>query len=194
MDEIFALLDDLEAQVNEGKKVPLTNNQYVINRDLMIQTIQLVRDNLPDAVLHANHILQEEARIKDDANNQYENILSEAETKARALTVDTKQRVDTLMTDAQDQADALYEDAQRQAQDLVANAERKAADLVSQTSIMVEADREANRILTEARAEAQRDRLSTLDHCDQMLRRAEDLAIDIANKLREERMSFDSDR
>lgn len=193
MDRVFAMIEDLEAMIEEGKRVPLTN-QFVINRDAVLATIQELRDSLPDALIHANQVLEREAQINEEANHQYENILAEAEAKARAMTLDSKQRAEMLVGDAQDHADRLYEDAQRQANEMLAGADRKAQELVSQTSIMVEADREANRILTEARAEAQRDRLATLDHCDQLLKRAEDTAIDIANKLREERMNFDSGR
>lgn len=192
MDRVFAMLDDLMALVNEGKRVLLTS-QFAINREAVIEAIQQIRDHLPDAVVHANQILQREAQIREEAEAHYENILAEAEARARALTLDSSQRAEQLLGDAQNQADQLYEDAQRQAGELVSNAERKAKDMVSQTSIMVEADREANRILTEARAEAQRDRLATLDHCDTLLKRAEDTAVDIANKLREERMRFDRD-
>ncbi|MDL2318007.1 hypothetical protein LJC74_02770 [Eubacteriales bacterium OttesenSCG-928-A19] len=193
MDRVYAMLDNLEDLVNEGKRFPLTN-QFVINREAVIAAIQEIRDHLPDAVVQANQILEQESQIREDANYQYETIVADAEDRARALNLDSQQMADDLMNDAQNQADQLYASAQREASDMVSSAQRKAQELISQTSIMVEADREANRILTEARAEAQRDRLATLDHCDALLKRAEDMAIDVANKLRDERMSFDHDR
>lgn len=204
MEQINAMLDDLETQVNEGKKVPLTN-QYVINRENVLAMIQQIRDSLPEAIVVANRMLEKQDAMMESANNQYNNKIAEAESKARSLGLDSKQRAEKLVNDAQQHADELYTDAQRQAHDLVANAQRQAEDmvsnadrkakeLVSQTKIMVDADREATRILTEARAEAQRDRLAAFDHCDDLLKRAEDAAISAANELRDARMSFDKER
>lgn len=191
--DVYALLDDLEIQINEGKKVPLTN-QYVINRDSVLAAISAIRDNMPEAVKDANRIMEKKNQIKEEANNQYNNTIAEAEAKARALTLESKQRAEKTMTDAQNQADQLYADAERQANELVISAERKAKDLVAQTNIMIEADKEATRILTEARAEAQRDRMAAYDQCDELLKHAEDTAIAVANELRDARMSFDRER
>ena len=193
MEELFAMLDDLEVQISEGTRVPLTN-QYVINRDSMLATIVAIRDSLPEAMHKANGILEREAQLKEDANNRFNNTIAEAESKARAMILENKQRADKMVNDAQLQSSQLYEDAKRKADDLVISAERRAQELVSQTAIMTEADREASRILSDARAEGQRDRMAALDICDKLLKHVEDIAIDVANKLRDERMNFDRDR
>lgn len=193
MEEMLAILDDLANQIKDGKKVPLTN-QYVINRDLALSTIQAIQDSMPEAVQRAQGILQREQQLNEDANNRFHNAIAEAEAKSRAMTLEAKQRAEKMVNDAQIQASQLYEDAKRKADELVMGAERRAQELVSQTAIMTEADREASRILSDARAEAQRDRMAALDICDKLLKHVEDIAIDVANKLRDERMNFDRDR
>lgn len=193
MDNIYALLEDLDALLNEGRKVPLTN-QYVINRETAIGLVQRIRENLPEEIKEANSLLERKEQLKEEANNEYHNTIAEAESKARALTLDTKQRADKLLSDAQAQSQQTLEDAQSKAGDTISNAERKAAELVANTSIMLEAERESTRIIAEARTEAQRDRLAALDICEEMLKHVEDVAIDVANKLRDERMNFDRDR
>lgn len=193
MEKVYGLLDDLETQVNEGKKVPLTN-QYVINREAMIAAIQSVRDNLPTEMQEARRILEQGSQRLEEANNRYHNKIAEGESKSRAMLLESKQRAEKEINDAQAQAESILADAQRRANDIKVNAEREAAERVSNTTIMVEADREATRIRTEARAEAQRDRMAALDLCDELLRRAEDAAINAANELRDARLSFDRDR
>ena len=45
---VDAVLDNIDAMVNAGKRLPLTN-QYVVNRDVMMAAIQDLRDKLPRA-------------------------------------------------------------------------------------------------------------------------------------------------
>lgn len=194
MEMLHGMLDDLEYQIMDGKKVPLTNNQYMVNRDALLAAIQSIRDNLPNAVTQANRIVEKEAQIMEEANNLYQNIIAEAEAKARARGLESKQQADELMMDAQHQADDLYEGAKRQADEIIESAQRKARELVAESAIMVEANQQANDLMTEARREAQRERMNALDHCDEMLRRAEDAAIASANELREARMNFEQER
>lgn len=190
---VIAKLDELVLHINDGKRVPLTS-QYVVNRDIVMALIQEIRDNLPDSVLYANQLLEKEAEIKEKANSMYKNTLAEAESKARAMALEAKQRADKVMVDIQMQADQLYADAQRQADEIIARAEMRKMELVSESSVLEEADRKATRMLADARSEAQRDRLAALDHCEVMLKRAEDAAIAVANELRDARMGLDDGR
>lgn len=192
-EQLNKMLDDLEMQISEGKKVPLTN-QYVINRETVIAAIQDIRDSLPDAVQEASRILADQHRMKEESGKLYEETLSEANSKARSVLLESKQRADKTMHEAQNAADALYLDAERQAKELVAGAEQRARELVSQTKIMADADKEATRILADARAEGDRDLMAIHDHCEKLLRQAEDTAIAVANELREVRINIGRDR
>lgn len=201
---LYDMLDDLERLINEGKKVPLTN-QYVINRDNAVEMIQRIRDSLPEAVVQADQVLAQEAQIISEANSHFGNIIAEAESKARALSLDSKQRAEKIINDAQDDADHTMSDAQQQANQMIADAKRRAEEMVSKSTIMAEADREATRLLTEAdreasritqeaRTQSQRDRETALGICENMLKDIEDTAIDIANQVRAQRMNFERER
>lgn len=204
LDQFLNALEALEILISEGKKVPLTN-QFVINRDSAMAAIQAIRDNIDGAVAQANNLLVDEARIREDADNEYNSIIAEAEARARKIGIDSKQQAEKLMADAQtqadqmynevkDQADQMYADAQRQAAGLVAKAEADAAQMVAESAILAEADREATRLKNDARAEAQRVQLKAAETCDKMYKHAEDFVIDIANKLRNERSKFERNR
>ena len=56
---------------------------------------------------------------------------------------------------------------------------------------MTRAEQQANEILANARSEAQRMRMMAMDHCRELLKQAEDSAIQVANELREARLQFD---
>lgn len=190
---VDAVLDNIDAMVNAGKRLPLTN-QYVVNRDVMMAAIQDLRDKLPRAVEQAVALLAKEEEIRERANNDYNNTMAEAESKARAMGLESKQRADKILTDAQNQADQMYDDAQRQTQAMIEDAHRKADELVADSAILREADKEATQLRNETRAENQRDRLAALNHCEELLRRAEDAAIKVANELRDIRMGYDEER
>lgn len=197
-------LEELEMLLLDAKKVPLTS-QIMINRDAAMVAIQGLRDNIEDAVAEANNLLVDEARIRQDAEHQFNNRIAEANAKAKAVDIEARQTAEGIKTAAQNdadqyynnvkkQADDLYADAQRQAKAIKDKAEREAQQMVAESTIMAEADREATRITNDAHAEAQRELLAAVENCDKMLKRAEDTAIDIANRLRNERMKYDRNR
>lgn len=216
MDTLYTLLDDLEIHVNDAKKVPFVAGQYMVSRDWVLKTLTDIRDHLPEAVKDAHRVLAGKAQLQEEAQQNADAILAEAEGKADALLTDSQQRANKLLDDTQLDADQLYGDAERQAAELVAKAEKEAntriADAerdakarVAETVIMAEAERESSRLLTEAereaarliseaRTEAKRDKAAALEHCDELLKHAEDTAISIANELRNARMRYDRER
>lgn len=191
--DIFALIADLEGQIENGKKVPFTN-QYVIDRDAVMAQVQHVRDALPEALKEASHIIKQETRILQDARKHADNIVAEADAKARTLRMESEQRAEALSTSSRQQADELIENAKSKAAGILSSAEHKAEELVAQTSITLRAEQQANDMLTTARGEAQRTRMAVFDHCTELLKRAEDAAIDVANELRDARLQIDNER
>lgn len=191
--DVYAMLADLEQQIDNGKKVPFTN-QYVIDRDGALSLLQIIRDNLPEAIKDANRITKQESRIMQDAKKHYDNLVAEAEAKAKTLRMESEQRAELLTTNARQQADELVAEAQRQAQDTLDMAERKAEEMVANDAITIRAEQQANEIMTNARGEANRTMMATLDHCSDMLRRSEDICIEVANDLRDARIQLDQER
>lgn len=192
-DLLYDMLQELEFLIGEGKKVPLSS-QYMISREPLLALIQEIRENVPDAIERAHTILEKEEQIKEDANSMYQSMVGEAESKARGLELKAKQRAERIINDAQNKAEQIYDDAERKAADIVANAQRKGEELVADHTVLAQAEREAEKLRSDARNDAQREKLSVLNQCETLLRRAEDAAISVANELRDARMSFDNDR
>jgi len=191
--DIYAMIADLEGQIENGKKVPFTN-QYVIDRETTMMLVQTIRDTLPEALKEANHVIRQETRILQDARRHSDNIVAEADAKARMLRMESEQRAEALANTTRQQSDEVIQKAEQKAQSIVESAERRAEELVAQTSITIRAEQQANELLTTARGEAQRTRMAVYDHCTDLLKRAEDAVIDVANELRDARLQLDNER
>ena|GEM_PF-2020733 len=192
--DIYALIADLEVQIENGKKVPFTTNQYVIDREAAMMLLQTIRDALPEALKEANHVIRQETRILQDARRHSDNIIAESDAKARMLRMESEQRAESVANTARQQADETVQKAEQKAQSIVESAERRAEELVSQTSITVRAEQQANDLLTTARGEAQRTRMAVYDHCADLLKSVEDSVIGVANELRDSRLQLDNER
>ena len=191
--DMFTLIAEMEAHLENCKKVPFTN-QYMVDRDALIALAQQMRDVMPEAIKEANRVLKQESRIMQDAKKHYDNLVAEAEAKAKSLRMESQQRAEALATSSRQQADELLAESHRRADEMLNAAERKAEKLVSQTAVMTRAEQQANEMLANARGEAQRLRMMALDHCTEMFKRAEDEAITVANELRDARMQLDQER
>lgn len=191
--DVFALIADLEGQIESGKKVPFTN-QYVVDRDALMTLVQAIRDSLPEAIKEGNNVVRQQNRIVQDAKRHADNLIADADAKARMLRLESEQRADALSAQARQQAEDMMANAKAQSESILDAAERKAEELVEQTSIHIRAEQQAGEILTNARGEAQRTRLAVFDHCIDLLKRAEDSAIDVANELRDARLQMDNER
>lgn len=191
--DIFSLIAELEGQIESGKKVPFTS-QYVIDRDAALMLVQMIRDELPDAIKSANQIIKQEAHILNEAKKYAENLIAEADAKARNMRMESEQRAEALNNSSRQQADEIVENAKHQAASMQDAAKRKSDELVAQTSIVTRAEKQSSEIIAAARVEAQRNRLAVMDHCGDLLKRVEDICIEVANELRNSRMQIDQDR
>lgn len=191
--DMFTLIAEMEAHLKTAKRYRLpTSTWSTATRSSPLR--QQMRDVMPEAIKEANRILKQESRIMQDAKKHYDNLVAEAEAKAKSLRMESQQRAEALATSSRQQADELLAESHRRADEMLNAAERKAEELVSQTAVMTRAEQQANEMLANARGEAQRLRMMALDHCTEMFKRAEDEAITVANELRDARMQLDQER
>ncbi|MCL1964598.1 MAG: hypothetical protein FWF69_06020 [Firmicutes bacterium] len=191
--DLYELIAELEGKLEGSKKVLFTN-QYSVDRDELLGLVQMIRDELPDAIKEASRVLKQEARILQDAKKHADNVLAEAEAKARTIRMESEQRATLLTTTSKEEAKDMVEEAKRQAEAIVDNAEHKAEELVAQTHITIRAEQQANEIITNARGEANRTHMAALDHVEDLLKRAENMVINVANDLRDARLQLDQER
>ncbi|MDR0897871.1 MAG: hypothetical protein LBN04_08445 [Oscillospiraceae bacterium] len=190
---VHALLSDLQAMVETAKKVPFTN-QRILEKDAVMNLVQRIRDGLPAAISEANRVLKQEARIIQDAKTSYNNSMAEAEAKARALRRESEQRAALLTSESQEKANELVSNAERRANEMLNDAEQKADAMMRQEAVYLRAQQQGESILTAAQMESDRIRESAITHCMEMLKRAEDQAIAVANELRAACQQIDQNR
>ena len=191
--DIFSLIAELEDQVENGRRLPFTS-QYIIDHEAALTLIHAIRDRLPEAIKEANQIIMQENRILNDAKKYAESINSEADAKIRGMMAESQQRAESLNVNSRKQADDLLEKAKRQSVDILEDAKRRADEMVTQHSIVTRAEKHSSEILSAARGESQRTRMAAMDHCNDLLKRAEDVCIEVANQLRDSRMQINQER
>jgi cell division septum initiation protein DivIVA len=121
--EITVFIDELVDLVSTGLSVPFTS-RALIDRGQCLDTLELLRANMPWEMLEAKRILSEEDRVLERAETEAEQIRQQAERQA-AFILDQSQLVKAAETRAQEVMEAADAEAAR----IVRLAQKDARDL-----------------------------------------------------------------
>ena len=80
------LLELMEETLEAGTAVPFAASKRVVDVDRMRDIIDEVRNNLPDEVRESKKIVNDREQIMKNARIESENIIQQAEERARTLT------------------------------------------------------------------------------------------------------------
>ncbi|HZK67863.1 MAG TPA: hypothetical protein VFD42_10045 [Chloroflexota bacterium] len=139
---LLALLDDLEAIIERGGRIPFSA-RVMVDRDVYLDAMDALRMALPEAVTHAERIVRERDRIVAQAEAEAERVMSLAREQA-AFLVSERQ----LLRTAELQSEAILNTAREEAKEIVSSAQKYASDLMAQ----LESD--TMRVLNEVRRAA----------------------------------------
>ena len=78
--EIFTLLEDLEENVENSKKVPFTNKVMIEQEDIL-NIIKDIRLKMPEDLKQAKWISEERDRILEEAKKEADDVVKEAENR-----------------------------------------------------------------------------------------------------------------
>ena len=78
--EIFTLLEDLEENVENSKKVPFTNKVMIEQEDIL-NIIKDIRLKMPEDLKQAKWISEERDRILEEAKIEADDVVKEAENR-----------------------------------------------------------------------------------------------------------------
>src|SRR5690554_2677817 len=87
--EVYRILDELEAELEESARIPLTN-KIVIQDEAVFKHIDKLRAILPEDIRQAQWIRKERQRILDDAELEAQKIIENAKEKVRELANETE--------------------------------------------------------------------------------------------------------
>lgn len=139
---LLSLLDDVEAIIDKGARIPFTS-KVLVDRDVYLDAVDAVRIALPEAVVQAERVVRDKERIIAQADAEAERITSLAREQA-AFLISEKQ----LLRAAEVQSEAILKTAREEAKEIVASAQKYARDLLMQL------ENEAAEILAEIRRAA----------------------------------------
>ncbi|MDR0396233.1 MAG: hypothetical protein LBH66_02890 [Oscillospiraceae bacterium] len=184
--EVYNLLNELEGMLENCRKVPFATS-YMIDRDAAIEIVSAIRDAMPVELRDALNLVRQEHRIIQNAQMQADSKVADADSQARMMLQVAQDKADQLVSDAESRAKERESRAAEQANRTLEAAERKAEERTNQTAILKRAEMQANELIQKAQGDAQRVYLMNLDHCEDLLKRVEDKAIEIADILRQSR-------
>jgi vacuolar-type H+-ATPase subunit H len=136
---LLSLLEDVEAIIDKGARIPFTT-KAIVDRDIYLDAIDAVKIALPESVLQAERIVRDRDRIIAQAEAEAERITSLAREQAAYL-ISEKQ----LLKAAEVQSEAILNTARDEAKEIVSSAQKYARDLLMQL------EHEAAKILAEIR-------------------------------------------
>jgi vacuolar-type H+-ATPase subunit H len=123
---VIDLVDQLEELVSTGRRVPFTAG-VVVNEDEVLELIDRTRLGLPDELMQARHLLEDQRRVVVEAEQEAERILSRAETEAARIVAEAEARVAVMVGDH-----AIAEQAREHAATVLADAEERGAKTCSE--------------------------------------------------------------
>ena len=100
------LLEMMEETLEAGTIVPFSASKRMVDVDRMRDIIDEVRNNLPDEIRESKKIVNDREQIMQNARIESENIIQQAEERARVLTSEqeivkrSRQRAAEILTAA----------------------------------------------------------------------------------------------
>ena len=148
MTDIMELIDRLELQVTEGKRVPLSN-RIMVEEEEFLALIDLLRQAMPAEFSQARRVIQDRQQIVLSAQSEAEKIVGTARDKAeyliseKGLTAEARYRSEDylrqgretsrrLMTEVDGYARRVLDDVERVMKENLADIERAKSALAEQ--------------------------------------------------------------
>ncbi len=122
---VIDLVDQLEEIVSTGRRVPFTAG-VVVNEEEILELIDRTRLALPDELMQARHLLEDQRRVLAEADQEAERILSRADAEVARIVEEAEARAAVMVGEH-----ALAEQAREHAATLIAEAEERAAKTCS---------------------------------------------------------------
>ena len=126
MSRIEQIIDEIEEYVEDAKQYPLSSSKIIVNKEELNELITELRLQIPEEVKQYQKIIQNQDAILNDARNQANAIVGEANKLTEQL-VDEHE----IMQKAYNSANQIIENANSQAQIIVNNAAQDAANIKS---------------------------------------------------------------
>lgn len=205
VEQCMAIIRELESNVTEAKKVFISPDLCMVNRDHMVTRLRQLYASLPTAMTTAEEYVRNIELIRQqteqecsakllDAQQTSQKMLSEAEAKAESLTRQSEKAAQDTQRHSQEQAAALLESAQSEARRVIDEATRHADALVQHEEIVRRARVEASEAREQAEADMHQLRKNTFDYLDHVMEQADRSLSELVSDIRNEHGALNNAR
>ncbi|WP_448590040.1 hypothetical protein [Thermodesulfobium sp.] len=117
-------IEDLELLVMSSPKIPLTN-MVLVNEQEIFRIIDSIRINMPQEIVEAQKFLQEKESILSDAQKKADEIILNADLKARQkldendLIIKAKEESERIKNEARIEANKLMKEAREYSENVL---------------------------------------------------------------------------
>lgn len=125
IDEILEMMDDL---LDKAVTVPFSNKKSLVDTEKLREYIDNIRYNLPTEIKRAKEMVADRSEILTDANSQAEEIIKQAEERAKKLVSESE-----IVIRAQDAANDLTAQAKAMDQSIRKAMTEKLEDTLGQS-------------------------------------------------------------
>lgn len=148
------LVFELENIIGRAKRYFFSKRKRVIDAEEVINLTRIIEIKLPDEIVKANDILDEEEQIISDAKRNATATKNEADAYHAKTIHDADIQAANAIETANNTAKGIVDDAEARAEQIIAQAEAKARHLVSESNITKMARDQAAQIVSNAHTEA----------------------------------------
>lgn len=176
------LLKHLRTTVERANRIPLSG-KAIIDVETLMQIIDQMDQNLPDAIQYGMQMYSEKSRIMGEAESTAISRVTSAEMKAKMALEKAKREADQIVMDAEDEAQGILDDAHERAE-----------IMISESEIVRQARDEARSIKSDARVEASELRLKANHDVSRMMSDVESRLTETLKEMRNLHSSINDDQ
>jgi len=147
---LYETVDELSSVIENARSVPMSGGSCMVPRDVLLDLLDDLRENLPTEVHKAGAIVEQRTEILQQAQAEAERLTGRTRSESEQVVVAARRQREEILGTARRQRDDLLARAQAEAEDLLAQAEEEAQQIVE------EARRHHEALIAEAQAEHER--------------------------------------
>ncbi|WP_100497742.1 hypothetical protein [Geodermatophilus chilensis] len=158
---LYETVDELSSVIENARSVPMSGGSCMVPRDILLDLLDDLRENLPVEVHKAGAIVEQRTEILQQAQAEAERLTGRTRSETEQVVGAARRQREEILGTARRQRDDLLARAQAEAEDLLARAEEEAEQIVEEArrhreALIADAQAQQAEILAAAQAEHER--------------------------------------
>jgi cell division septum initiation protein DivIVA len=158
---LYETVDELSSVIENARSVPMSGGSCMVPRDILLDLLDDLRENLPAEVQKAGAIVEQRTEILQQAQAEAERLTGRTRSETEQVVGAARRQREEILGTARRQRDDLLARAQVEAEDILARAEEEAEQIVEEArrhheAVLADAQVQQAAILAAAQAEHER--------------------------------------